>query len=155
MKLISIIFISTILFQSFLCKDQFEIISATGQDWKGGQKQTGYGTNYEINILTKTNSGHLVFDKLWIGKKYFEISCFQKGKKMKNNTFGPGDTVTIQVNDRTVPEPLPFIDKQKVLSIENDTPDYKGEALLSYMYKEKRHYIEIEEFTRLEAQYYP
>ncbi len=155
MKLIPIIFISTVLFQSFICKDQFEIISATGQDWKGGQKQTGYGTNYEINILTKTNSGHLVFDKLWIGKKYFEISCFQKGKKMKNNTFGAGDTVTIQVNDRTVPEPMPFIDKQTVLSIENNTPDYKGEALLSYVYKEKRHYLEIEKFKSLDAQYYP
>jgi hypothetical protein len=152
--LFPILFISFSL-QTDLSKDHFKLISATGQDWKGGRKETGYGTLYEINMVTETGSENLCFDKLRIGETYFEIYCFQKGKRIKTNTFGSGDTVTIQVNDRIIPKPMPFVDIEDVNSNKENCPDYDGEALLSYIYKGKRKYFEIEKFTRLETLYYP
>ncbi len=155
MNFLSILLLFSLSIHNTSCLEQFEIVNATKMDWKGGQKETGYGTYYEINILTKTNSENLIFDKLWIGEKYFEISCFQKGKRIKNNTFGTNDTITIQVNDRIVPKSITNIETENNNSDHLKSPDYNGDALLSYTFKGKRKYFEIEKFTQLETQYYP
>lgn len=156
MKLIILSIILTFLSFSIDCNEQFEIIKASSQEWKGGRQETGYGTYYELTIVTKVNSDNLRFDKLWIGEKYFQVSCYQKGKRVKNDTFGPGDTITIQVNDITVPKPMPFVEKDDYKN-ENPLPPekYKGAALLSYVYKGKRKYKVIKKFTKIEAVYYP
>ncbi len=142
------------------CHKKFEIISATSKEWHGGREEAGYGTYYEINILVKANSDDLKFDKLWVGKNFFEVQTFQKGKKMRNNLFSKGDTVTIRVNKATRPKPMPIIKKdgnEKIKNSEKNNPpkEYKGAALLSYVYKGKRKYIEIKEFDKLEPVYYP
>jgi len=156
MKLLSILLISTLSLLGSFCFDKFEIIETTSQKWNGGQRNTGYGTYYEINIVPKINSEHLVFDQLWIGEKYFEIQTYQKGKKMRNNLFSKGDTITIQVNNRTVPESLPFAEKEKCLTEKHETPfEYEGEALLSYTYKDNRKYKEINNFKKKKALQYP
>jgi hypothetical protein len=155
MKILFLFFLTSGIFQNIQCLIPFELIQFTAQDWKGGQKQTGYGTYYEIDIVTKTNSENLTFDQLWIGEKYFEVSCFQKGKKIKNNTFGSGDTITIQVNDRKIDGHI--INEGQIQNIDDkpNAPDYEGDALLSYIYKEKRKYFELGKFTSKKPIYYP
>ncbi len=141
------------------CLKKFELIKATSQIWHAGTEQGGFGTYYELTIVPKTNSDKLVFDKMWIGKKYFDIQCFQKGKKMRNNLFAKGDTITIRVNNNESHRILPFETKEdngKSKIKKHPVPkEYKGEALLSYLYKGKRKYFEIKKFTIKEPVYYP
>jgi len=156
MKLLSIILLASLSLSSNLCFDKFEIIETTSQRWTGGQRNTGYGTYYEINLIPKVNSEVLIFDQAWIGDKYFEISTFQKGKKMRNNLFGKGDTITIRINYSFSPKPLPYVEKEKCLTEKHEIPyKYEGEALISYTYKGKRKYKEIKEFKKLDALQYP
>ena len=156
MKLLAILILTTLSLSNSICFDKFEIITATSQKWKDKQKSTGYGTYYEITIVPKVNSEELRFDKLWIGDKYFQVSCYQKGKRVKNDTFGAGDTITIRVNDEIVPKSMPFVKKEDYKN-ENTLPpkEYKGEALLSYLFKGKRKYIKIDKFTVIEPVSYP
>lgn len=144
------------IFACILCFNKFEIIEATSQKWHGGIPGAGYGTYYELTIVPKANSDVLVFDEMWIGKEYYKISTFQKGKKMRNNLFAKGDTITIRVNARTNIKPMPFTEKDNCLVERHDAPkDYKGEAILSYKYKGKRKYKEIEKFKVKEELNYP
>ena len=136
------------------CSDKFDIINTTSQEWKGGRQETGYGTYYEMTIVPEVNSTVLIFDELWIGELFFQIQCYQKGKRVKNNTFGPGDTITIRVNDRIVPKEF-----QKENDIKTDSKNppkkYRGDALLSYTLKGIRKYKIIEKFTKIKPVYYP
>ena len=153
----TLIFILFTLFSitNSTCIKKFELIKATSQEWHGGREQTGFGTYYELTILPKTNSDNLVFDQMWIGKKYFDVQCFQKGKKMRNNLFSKGDTITIRVNLSVKPKPMPF-DKKDDNKTEHYVPKkYEGDALLSYLYKGKRKYFEIKKFTKIEPIFYP
>lgn len=159
MKLFSILLVTLFSVTNNSCFKQFELINATSQKWYGGREETGFGTYYELTIVPKTNSDNLVFDQIWIGKKYFDIQCFQKGKKMRNNLFAKGDTVTIRVNKDEVKRIMPFEskeDKDDCLIKKHPLPkEYEGEALLSYVYKGKRKYFEIKKFTEIEPVNYP
>ena len=143
-----------ITFFGTLCNDKFEIIEATSQEWAGGRQETGRGIMYEFTIVTKINSDALRFDQLWIGEKYFEISCYQKGKRVKNDTFGPGDTVTISVNYRLKNNDLinENLDKADGIAVPKK---YTGDALLSYILNGDRKYKVIEKITKLEPLKYP
>ncbi len=154
MKILSIITLLSI--SSIMCFNKFEIIDATSKKWTGGIPQAGYGTNYDITIVPKVNSDKLVFDRIWIGEKYFGVSTFQKGKDIRNNIFSKGDTISILVTDRIARKPLPYVEKGKCLVEKHELPyKYEGEALLSYTYKGKRKYIEISKFTKLKEDFYP
>ncbi len=160
MKTLLILFLSLLSISDTSCHKPFELINAASQKWTGGRQETGYGTYYELTIITNTNSDKLLFDRLWIGKKYFDIQSFQKGKKMRNNLFGKGDTITIRVNKSVKLKPMPFVRKDdnndKCLTEKHPLPKvYEGEALLSYVYKGKRKYFEIKHFTVLEPINYP
>jgi len=159
MKFISIILITLFSVTNNACLKKFELINANSEKWYGGRQETGHGTYYELTIIPNTNSDNLIFDKLWIGKEYFEIQSFQKGKKMRNNLFGKGDTITIRVNKNIVHKNMPIKtkeEKENFLVEKHPVPkEYEGEALLSYLYKGKRSYFEINHFTVLEPVYYP
>lgn len=152
MKTLTIVLFLSI--SCLFCFNKFEIVEATSKKWTGGIPQAGYGTNYDITIVPNVNSDKLVFDRIWIGKKYFGVSTFQKGKKIRNNLFGKGDTISILINDRIVRRPLPY--EEKCLVEKHELPyKYEGEALLSYTYKGKRKFKIIEKFTKLKEDLYP
>ncbi len=160
MKTLLILFLSMLSISDTSCHKKFELISAVSQKWTGGREETGFGTYYELTIVPNTDSDNLLFDRLWIGKKYFDIQSYQKGKKMRNNLFGKGDTITIRVNNSVRPKPMPFVRKDdnndKCLTEKHPLPkEYKGEALLSYVYKGKRKYFTIKHFTESEPLAYP
>ncbi len=161
MKLFVIIFLSLMSITENSCHKKFELIKATSQEWHAGREEAGYGTYYELTIVTGENSDNLIFDKMWVGKDFFEVQTFQKGKKMRNNLFSKGDTVTIRVNKATRIKPMPFVIKdegKEESNIKNKNlppKDYDGAALLSYVYKGKRKYFEIKEFIKIDPLYYP
>ncbi|NPA45023.1 MAG: hypothetical protein GXO49_05780 [Chlorobi bacterium] len=138
------------IFACFFCINKFEIVEATSQKWHAGVEAAGYGTKYELTIVPNVGSDKLIFDRLWIGNKYFKVYSFQKGKKMRNNLFSKGDTITIMVNDRVQKrKPMPIVRKDDInINKKYKVPyKYEGEALLSYTYKGKRKYKEIKKFT--------
>ena len=152
----SILIVTFFSFLCFFCFNKFEIIDATSQNWTGGIPQAGYGTKYELTIIPKTNSDKLEFDRIWVGGKYFNVYAFQKGKKMRNNSFGKGDTITIMINDRTIPELKNRPIKERCLVETHSLPHkYEGEALLSYTYNGKRKYTEIKGFKVKRELFYP
>lgn len=113
MKIFSILLIAIFSVTNNSCIKKFELIKATSQKWYGGRQETGFGTYFELTIVPNTGSDNLIFDQMWIGKNYFEIQSFQKGKKMRNNLFAKGDTITIQVNKDDVHRKMPFETKDK------------------------------------------
>ncbi len=137
------------------CQKNFEFVSATSQSWHGGRPESGYGTKYEITLIPKKGSDIITFDRIWIGDKYFEVKAVQNGRKVKEGIFDAGYEVSIYVNDIKVPHSM-----GKSISIEeqneidkNKIPvphKYNGEALLSYTYRGKRKYFEIEKFQHKE-----
>ncbi|MCD6557241.1 MAG: hypothetical protein J7K64_08625, partial [Bacteroidales bacterium] len=108
MKVTVFLLFSFISISNNNCFKKFELIRATSQEWHGGRESTGFGTYYELTIIPAVNSDNLIFDKIWIGKNYFEIQSFQKGKKMRNNLFSKGDTITIRINKDEVHKRMSF-----------------------------------------------
>ncbi len=156
MKILLFISFAILSFSGSFCSHKFEIIEASSQKWYGGARNSGYGTKYELTIIPKADSEVLKFDKLWIGSEYFPVSCFQKGKRIKNDTFGYGDTISIQINKHNNPKSIPIIEKDSISKENTKAPfKFKGEALLSYTYKSKRKYVKIEKFTEKEPLQYP
>ncbi len=126
----------------------FQLIKATKQNVYPGRQETGWWTTYELKIVPAFSSNELKFDTLWIGSKTFYVQTHQKGKKVKNNTFGKGDTVYITVNYNHGKFTMGRMDVMPPF-------EYKGEALLSYSLNGKRKYFVIKSFEKLPDKYYP
>ncbi len=158
MKTALFIILSLLSINNNYCRKQPELIKASSQKWKGGIEAAGYGTYYELSLIPNSSSKILTFDKLWIGEKYFEIQAFQKGKKMPKNVFAKDQVISIRVNDATIPKRNHKANKRTAQEKQIDgqnPPKYEGKALLSYLLKGKRKYIEIKEFTVLDPLFYP
>ncbi len=154
MKYLFAIFIIIILTNSSICQKQpkyFKILEATKQKIYPGRQEAGWTEKYSLKILPFYNSTDLIFDSLWINNKGYQVQTFQKGKRVKNNTFGANDTVYI-----TVSEYFAGNWQHKTLPKISLPPfKYQGEGLLAYKFKSKRYYFVIEKFNKLPEIYYP
>jgi len=150
MKILTSILILLITSSSYGQK----ITNATSQEWAGGRPQSGHGTYYKIELVSKKSSTKIQFDQLWIGEKYFDIKPTNSQKSLNDTIFAKKDTLYIRVNDKIIPKEY----RKPQKNIKKDIPvpyKYKGKALLGYVLKNgKRKYIEIEKFKILEKQRY-
>ncbi len=127
----------------------FEVIDATKKDWAGGRRETGYGTTYKIQLLSKANSGKLVIDQLWAGGEYFEVSARKWTDDGWKTDYNKNDTITVQAQSI---KGRKFSEKKII----KDMPfSYSGEVLIGYKYKGKRKYHRIEKLKKLDKEYYP
>lgn len=154
MKIITFTLI-TFISIGFWFKD-FEIIEAESQKWYGGRQESGYGTYYNLKLITKKKSENIKFEYLWVGENSFEIKAFKRKKNLNVYDFDKNDTLFIKINDRIIPENnrtrnkhSKGFDRKKTEKKIKPPYKYKGEALIGYSINGKQKYKEIKKFTTL------
>jgi hypothetical protein len=155
MKVITLLF--SISFLTNIYAQEFEIIETTAQKWAGGQEQTGHGVLYTITLKTKKNSQKLILDKLWVGSDFFTIKPYKHTGNENVENFNDGDTLFTNARSRIAPSRLVDDEKDIKQYIEKEKPpfNYKGIALIGYIYKGKRKFKSIEAFIELKPVYHP
>ncbi|MCF8298946.1 MAG: hypothetical protein K9J13_15465 [Saprospiraceae bacterium] len=152
---ILLIFLSTL----FCKKTDFEIVEATKQDWTGGFRGSGYGTNYVIKTVANHSSKTLKIDQLWVGNKKFDavaITGYYLPFDKQDTNFRKKDTVYllaffVQKVDRTGNPVEEDNETKKILP----PIKYDGDALVGYRVNKKRKYMVIKSIKELEALNYP
>jgi hypothetical protein len=130
-----------------------KLIEASSESWTGGFKGSGRGVNYRVKIVVNRSSKVLSFDTLWVGERAFQVQASRPNPFNPQDGFSKKDTVIIYASlHQTTGQdgellPLPAVNGKQVA--------YKGEALLSYWLKGKRHFLVIETFSELPSVDYP
>jgi hypothetical protein len=144
----------------------FIVLSFTSQDWHGGIKGSGGGTNYEITAVSKQSSANLIIDQLWIGQKYYEITVSKKFPSFSADGFSANDTIYIHASDYrkdpdfnrniqvTDSETKQIIETAEAVNI--DPPyAYQGVALIGYKLNGQHLYIPIDKIVKKAPLFYP
>jgi hypothetical protein len=110
------------------CTSTNYLINVSAQDWVGGLKNSGSGTNYQIHLIAPEN--HLLFN----------IKQICINEKKHNYTISPaefnkGDTILIR--SRNHPEKCLYENK------------------IEYTILDKQHQINIDSITELPKLFYP
>lgn len=143
--------------------NDFSVIYATSQQWHGGIKGSGGGTNYDICIKSFHSSSQMAADELWVGEKYFEIAASRKFPLTSADGFSAGDTLYINASDyRKDADGPKLIDEgegqKEVQDEKQKTPPpyrYSGEALIGYKMNGTRKYKEVAIITVKQPLFYP
>jgi hypothetical protein len=137
-----------------LCGTKLKEIEATSQQWMGGRYESGRGTDYIIKLQAKGGSDKLVVDRLWVGENSFEVRAVKDLARMSVRDFAKNDTIYLRAGLKYQPDEngnMVQVTGEKV----EPPRDFEGEALISYTWKGKRRFLEIDEFTVLEKIIYP
>jgi hypothetical protein len=134
--------------------EDFTILIATSQDWHGGIKGSGSGTNYEICIITRQPSGLLAIDQLWVGEKFHTAQAVKKFPATSKDGFTANDTVYIHAADHCK---SPDNKDTTATEEKNIAPPflYKGAALIGYKIFGKRMYKTIDAIEKKPTLNYP
>lgn len=144
--------------------NDFIVLLFTSQDWHGGIKGSGGGTNYEIIAISKQSSAILIIDQLWIGQKNYEITVSKKFPAVAADGFSTNDTIFIRANDyRKDPDfknntEVADSEKRKSAPIEVsiDPPfTYQGAALIGYKLNGLRSYKTLDKIIKKPPLFYP
>jgi hypothetical protein len=142
----------------------FIVLSFTSQDWHGGIKGSGGGTNYEITAVSKQSSANLIIDQLWIGQKYYEITASKKFPASSADGFSANDTIYIHASDyhrdsdfNKNTETVGGEKQQTTETAVNIDPPYTytGAALIGYKLNGLRLYKTIDKIIKKAPLYYP
>jgi|GEM_PF-909268 len=142
----------------------FIVLSFTLQDWHGGIKGSGGGTNYEITAVSKQSSANLIIDQLWIGQKYYEVTASKKFPASSADGFSANDTIYIHASDYhkdpNFNKNNDSVDSEKQQTTETtvniDPPyTYTGAALIGYKLNGLRLYKTIDKIIKKAPLYYP
>jgi hypothetical protein len=147
---IPLIIIAVIL---FCCGERVQTLHSTSQEWVGGIRESGYGTDYKITVKVKAGSEQLSFGELWVDSVRMKIRLSDPSH-LQLKSFTKGSVLTLAAGKSYRPGP----DERAMLAGADRHPapeNYKGRGLLSYTYKGKIAYIEIAEFEKLEKIIYP
>ncbi len=141
MKLI--IGLVTVLVSTFFWFGDFTVVDATSQDWIGGARGSGKGTNYHITLVAKKCSSKLTIDQLWIGEDFYEVEVFKDLANRSDKSFERKDTLHLVVSK--------LIRKGKVFGVSTyqKPPEHVGEAIIGFVKNGKRKYKVIKKLTKL------
>lgn len=150
MKYLSILLLSLL----FSWGDKIQVIQSTSQEWVGGLRESGYGTNYKLIIKAKAGSDQLQIEDLWVGDIHMKVRVMTDPANPQSKTFKKGSQIT--VNAGIIYRPGPD-EKAQLLSADSlKRPfNFKGEGLLGYTYKGKKSYLVIADFKELKKIIYP
>jgi hypothetical protein len=150
MKILSALLISMI----FCLGGKIQVIQSTSQEWVGGLRESGYGTDYKLTIKAKAGSDQLRIEDLWVGDIHMKVRITTDPAIPQHNTFKRGSQLLVRAGIMFRPGP-----DEKVSMVAEDNIkkpyNFKGEGLLGYTYKGHKAYLEIAEFKKLERIIYP
>jgi hypothetical protein len=150
MKYISIL----VLVAIFGWGGKIQVLKSTSQDWLGGLRESGYGTDYRITVKVKAGSDQLQFEDLWVGNLHMKVRTMTDPANPKEKSFSKGSQVTLKAGIIFRPGP----DEKMALLGADSIPkpfNFKGGGLLGYSWKGKKTYLVITEFSELERIIYP
>jgi hypothetical protein len=150
MRILSLLLLGLCL--SFGAKIQ--VVKSTSQEWAGGLRESGYGTNYKLTIKVKAGSGELQFEDLWVGDTHMKVRVAADPAKQPGNSFARGSQVTLQAGITIRPDEQGRITLSPEESLKKPF-NFKGEGLLGYIYKGHKAYLEITGFEKLNKIIYP
>lgn len=124
-KMKIIIFIA-LLFCS--CTSTKILLNASSQNWTGGLKGSGSGTNYKFILIAPESEKGFSIEDICIDGKLYKGAIYQK-------TFSKGDTIL--VSSRKTKESC------------------QQENVISYLLNNEKHQIEIDTIEQLPKLFYP
>ena len=144
MKYIPILFCLCFLF----FKAPVEVIDASQQKYTAGTPDGGGGIKYTLKLVANCSSSDLQFSELWVENKSIPFNLFTTNSTKE---FDKGDTLIIKASSNTHHTNVQKSEKEIV----NQKPNYDGIAALILLNNNKSKVIEIKEFRKLPALYYP
>jgi len=132
-----------------------EVISATSRYSCAGIPGAGCTTSYSIKLSAKLASNKIKIDRFWVGKEYLSPNI-KNITKVELAEFSKNDSILLVASKRTNVDKrvIPNYEEEKVVTY--SVPyEYKGVALISYVYNKKRRYLEVESIKVLPPVYYP
>ena len=142
-----------ILILSF-CGSKLHVEKSTSQEWDGGLRESGYGTDYKLTVKVEAGSDELTFEELWVGDLHLKVSITADPADLTKKTFSKGSVIIIKAGAVYRPGP----DERMQLS-GGDTAKHPfghgGEGLLGYTFKGKKSYLKITDFEKLKKIIYP
>jgi hypothetical protein len=143
-----------ITFAIFGWGGKVQVRQATSQEWVGGLQESGYGTDFKLEIRVKANSDRLKIEELWVGDLHMNVRVITDPANPKTVKFSKGQVVTCKA--AVIYQPGSD-HKMKMSGADlKDKPfNFKGAGLLGYTYKGRKLYVEINELKTLEKIIYP
>ena len=133
---------------------KMKITSSTSQEWAGGLQQSGYGTDFKLELKVKAGSDKLVIDEMWVGDIRMPARAVTDLRNPGSTRFSKGDQVFVRAGITYKPD-----EQGGMRMMAGETKprpfDYQGAGLLGYTYKGKRQYLIIPSFKELEKIIYP
>ncbi|MBI4646596.1 MAG: hypothetical protein HY738_08395 [Bacteroidia bacterium] len=127
----------------------FEIITATVQQWHGGTPGSPGGINYSFTFLMKKPSEKLKIDQLWVKDKLLKIEQVIFMGATDAGAFKKNDTVHYRAS-QAIPALAERLGKKDNVSDDPAPPfEYNGEGLIGYTVGCKRKYKTVENFKML------
>ena len=157
----NIFFILIVAFLSPQCgkKADFSCVKAESQNFAGGTVWSTSGTNYFIHLKANRNLRNVKVVSVYVGKTKFDnIQASIDGIASDFADIDKGDLVVLTfsklINNRPevhMPDELIPVQEELPSHQENiETPyDYSGEALICYLERGKKKYMEIEIIEKL------
>ena len=128
-------------------------LKTTSQEWVGGLRESGYGTDYRIILKTRAGSDQLQFGSLWVGDLHMDVRVTDASHP-KLTEFAKGSEIILRAGLTWRPGP----DGGMSLSGADHQPcpvPVKGAGVLSYTCKGKQKYMQINAFEQLDKIIYP
>lgn len=120
-----------IYFLLLACNSQSFLISSSYQDWVGGLKESGSGTNYNFKIVAPASQSNFSIETVYAHERLLRFNVLPK-------SFERGDTL--------------------IISGYKSKQNWQSEGLsakIEYLLNDRLNSIAINEMTKLEKLYYP
>jgi hypothetical protein len=128
-------------------KPPVAITESTAQRFSAGTPDGGSGTKYSIQMIASYGSDEMSVEAFWVDSTCLDFNIFTL---TNNKSFVKGDTLIIKANSYFH---QPKGSQKKINP--GPAPDYNGRALIIFNVKQRLKSVEIEQFTKLSALYFP
>jgi len=157
----NIIFVLLIAILSPQCGDKtdFEVIKAESQNFAGGTVWSTSGTNYLIHLKAERKLRNVKILSVYVGKTKFDnINVNIDGIAADFSDVDKGDVLVLTfskvINNRPdvqMPDELIPVQEEVPVAQENVEPpiQFSGDALVCYLEKGKKKYLEINKIERI------
>jgi hypothetical protein len=160
-------FLMLLMSASFSERTDFTVLLAQSQHFAGGTVWSATGANYHVELSAERKLVNVRFLSVWVGgKRYTQLSAVCNTMPVGFSDIDKGETIILKFtalrNNRPerynespefdIPDPA---DMEEYGDDTGPPFEFSGEALICYLEKGIRRYLEIPSFTKLNPQLRP